>query len=384
LSGWKLTDKESWSNKESLANGASWKAPKKHLFAGVEGAGELTQFYPPAGTWKGEGGSVQVKADTPAEFQSQKKRFWKWIDGDSRGLRRNVTWNNQKYPNELPIERLLDVIQAAAGTFDDSFKEFTVKYNELKAKKTALLVKDSDSYATRDLLEVLTPKTVKGSSGDFPAADDDFIFTQNLATVVVVVPSHEKDAFEKWYEMGCDVEKVVPKSARLLLNGAVDKDNMVMYRVVVYGANARESGSAADAFRKACRDQKYVVRDYEYSERIFRERIAEKFGVSRDYTTMHLRLVEVGANTYSDVFEIWLHLKMLRCAVETLLRYGSLSGAEPLLLSPDLNKMVQAKKDLAILATKADLQNVGEVAEEASDEFSPYVCLTLAPLSTSK
>jgi len=336
----------------------------------------LKEFVPPSGKWEGAKGSVDVAVPVPT---------WKWIDGNETALDHGVDWDNAEFPNELPLERLLAVMHGNANKYDELFKEITNKYNEAKSRKTAFIAKDSESYVTTDLLDVLTPFNVKvqDSKATFPSPDDDFIYTANLATVVVVVPKAEESKFLAFYEMG-DGEQVVPGSATRLLGGKADPDGNLLYRVVVYAPNHKEHG-AGDSFKKACREEKFIVREYDYTPTYYRTKLAEKYGASRDFVMAHLNLVEIGSATYASVFKTWVHLKILRAATETLLRYGKLEGMSPCFVSPNSSQMDAYKKDMIqCLATLSDISNVEVGDEGGGDDFLPYVSMELAPLSTSK
>lgn len=374
-----LKDDDKWHLASSDALSADGKIAKSSFSIAAEKSFPKA-FIPSTGTWKGDGGSVVVQADEPG---SQPK-FWKWIDGNTSGLKQDVAWNNTLLPNELPMERLVEVIQRGAAKYDEAFKEHSNRYNEAKSKKAASVVKESQSYLTCDLLDLLTPETVEDKKGNFPVPENDFIFTQNLATLLVVVPKTEEKAFLESYEMGDD-EKVVPQSAKKLLKDKPDQDGNFLYRVVVYAPNHRETGSIGDAFKKACREMKFSVREYDYSESSYRNKLAEKYGACCDFNRAYLGLVDVGVETYAQVFELWVHLKILRAACEMLLRYGTLDGPSPCFVSPKADKLDLFKRDMTeCLARDADKKNAESAEDGAGEEFLSYVSLTLAPVSTSK
>jgi len=364
--GWTLAGSDSVSADGKVSAG----------FTNDQSGSGLNAFVPPSGKWTGAKGSVDVAVPVPT---------WKWIDGNEVALDYGVDWDNAEFPNELPMERLLAVMHGNANKYDELFKEITSKYNEAKSRKTSLIVKDSESYMTTDLLDLLTPDSVrtKDSKDIFPSADDDFIYTANLATVVVVVPKAEESKFLAFYEMG-DGEQVVPGSATQLLKGKADPDGNLLYRVVVYAPNHKEHG-AGDAFKKACREEKFAVREYDYTPTHYRNKLAEKYGASRDFVRAHLDLVDFAAATYASVFKTWVHLKILRAATEILLRYGTMKGISPCFVSPNANKIDQYKKDMIqCLAKRSDISNVEVGDEGGGDDFLPYVSMELAPLSTSK
>merc|ERR1712187_882311 len=111
--------------------------------------------------------------------------------------------------------------------------------------------KDGVTLANRDLIDVLTPDVVNAKGG----AADDFIVTEHLTTIPVILPRGAEDEFLKAYETM--VENILPRSARKF-EGLDDKDGNSVWRVVMFK-------SAVEAFKKGCREKRWVVRDFEYN-----------------------------------------------------------------------------------------------------------------------
>merc|ERR1712183_468078 len=114
----------------------------------------------------------------------------------------------------------------------------------------------------------LTPQVVKQNG----TSSDHFITTEHLATVVVIVPRGGDKEFLSLYEKKEFSEecfgKVVPMSA-LKFDGLDDKDGNSLWRVITFK-------SAADAFKKACRSQKLIPRDFEYSEEAYKKLVQQR------------------------------------------------------------------------------------------------------------
>jgi len=301
------------------------------------------------------------------------KKFWGGSD--------TSVWDMKKFDAKLPAASLLDVMLRAAGSLEDNFKQTATEYNEAKVKRAAVSFKDTGSHTTNDLLDVITPACVEDAGGVTPAATDDFIFTHSLATVLVCVPKGGEKEFESWYEGDIEKEKVIPQSHKRI-NVKADKDGVTLYRVVIYNAEGKE----LDNFKKSCRDNKYIVRDYPYSKDWFAASVAEREQANANFVLEHIRLLEVALSSYSDLFGIWVHLKLLRAGIECTLRNGISEGPrsnfEAFFVVPEASKLAKARADLAqILGTDADRRMDSGADEE---EFFPYVSLTLAPLTTSK
>jgi len=369
------------------------------------------------------------------EFKVQSNEKWVSVDeamakkswGGGQGA-----WDEAKFSTRLPVQDLLSEMSKQAAEYDDTFKAFNQKYNEDKNKKTALVVKDTLSHATRDLIDVLTPSTVKASSP--PDVTDDFIETNSLTSVICVVPPGGDQEFLNWYECGgagvarakragdvekgkvtaaeaegedkisvmlkkvedlnkdaADMDPVIPRSAKKL-DIKPDKDGLSLWRVVVFHKDfnkadkhgefeARKEGPA-NAFTKACRDSKYIVRDYKFSPQIFAKSIAERELALGNFTISHVGLLKTGTKSFAALFDIWMHLKIMRLAVEATLRYGSVDQCGAHLLCPNPAKIVELRKALTSqISNKQDLAMLDVTDEDAAADNFPYCNVALTPLS---
>lgn len=375
------------------------------------------------------------------EFKVQSNE--KWIGVDEALAKRSWAggqgaWDEAKFSTRLPVLDLLSEMSKQAAEYDDTFKAFNQKYNEDKNKKTALVVKDTLSHATRDLIDVLTPSTVKASPQ--PDVTDDFIETNSLTSVICVVPQGGDKEFLNWYECGgagvarekrvadekkaaevasgkvqdaeaegvdetsrmlkkveklnkeaADMDPVIPRSAKKL-NIKEDKDGLSLWRVVVFHKDynkvdkhgeyeARKEGPA-NAFTKACRDSKYIVRDYKFSPQIFAKSIAERELALGNWTISHVGLLKTGTKSFAALFDIWMHMKILRLAVEATLRYGSVDQCGAHLLCPNPAKIVELRKALSSqISNKHDLSMLDVEDEDAAADNFPYCNVALTPLT---
>lgn len=165
---------------------------------------------------------------------------------------------------------------------------------------------------------------------------------------------------------------VVPRSASLIASD----DDFSLYGVVVFIKTLSE-------FLEKARENKCIYREYVYNEdAIEKERRdqAELGSNARDQKASLLRLCRT---QFSEVFSAWVHIKILRVFVESVLRYG---------LPPDFQTMVivvPAKLESKVRDTlnkhyshlspamnpSADKDNMDEVTTmmvDAMGEFFPY------------
>lgn len=81
----------------------------------------------------------------------------------------------------------------------------------------------------------------------------------------------------------------------------------------------------ADGFKSACRERRYVVRDFAYDPAAAGSgaRVAAQLQVEMAATLGLLR--EQSALKYAEIVSLWLHLKAVRLYTDSLLRYGPVS-----------------------------------------------------------
>jgi len=406
------------------SNGATTGACKLSLKLQPFGSPEICLYM----TKKEEDASKDEKKER--EFKVLLNEKWTNVDealakkswGGGQGA-----WDEAKFSTRLPVQDLLSEMTKQAAEYDDTFKAFNQKYNEDKNKKTTLVVKDTLSHATRDLIEVLTPSTVKASTP--PDVADDFIETNSLTSMICVVPQGGDEEFLNWYESGgagvakakraadiasgkvkaseeqckflknvedlnkdaADTDPVIPRSAKKL-DIKPDKDGFSLWRVVVYHKDFNKAGKDGEcearkegpalAFTKACRDSKYIVRDYKFSPEIFAKSIAERELALGNFTTSHVGLLKTGTKSFAALFDIWMHMKILRLAVEATLRYGSVDQCGAHLLCPDPAKITELRKALSSqISNKQDLTMLDDTDEDAAADNFPYCNIALTPLS---
>jgi len=220
---------------------------------------------------------------------------------------------------------------------------------------------------------VLTPDAVKITG----SADDDFIYTDHITTVVVILPRGGDVDFLKSYESFAD--SVVPMSARKFAN-MEDKDGNSLWRVVVFKAGA-------EAFRKACRERRFVARDFEYSEDNYRGLIANRKKFDDQCEQQHALLRGLYQAAWSDTMVAWMHVKAMRVFVESVLRFGMPPRCAAFVVSPKPGSgNVVARKALANILGKGGQNGPQQDKADAQDdeEYYPYVSVSFTPFNTQR
>lgn len=213
----------------------------------------------------------------------------------------------------------------------------------------------SGSLVARDLTNLVSPKQLTE--------------TEYLTTLLVVVPNL---SFEQW-KMSYETltEFVLPRSSELV---AQDKDaglwTVTLFKKVV------------EDFKLKARDNKWIVRKYERTEGMDP---ADMTKLKAEKTRLKKNLTRWCDTNFAETFVSWMHLKCIRCFVESVLRFGIPANFEAVLVWPNPKSIDAVHK--ALKSTffgkysdeKDDLDAlpVG-LASANSEKFYPYVCLDIA------
>jgi V-type H+-transporting ATPase subunit C len=305
---------------------------------------------------------LAVKAGEEREFKVGGGRSWVSITDWLKQFK----WDDTKFGMST-VQETAQQIQKMAESVDGSFRSETQAYTEKKQAFAEVETPEGQadaSYATRALVEVFKPDVNVREAGGEPHPDDDFIYTKHLTTVVVVVPKGGEEAFKQFYDGAAEKEKVVPESQRRL-NAPADKDGATLHRVLVMK-------DGENHFVKSCREAGFVTSDFKYLGKVGHAALMEK---RKDFKTSfcaaHQQLLEKGLTNWSELFQCWIHLKILRAAVEGNLRYGSIPCFAILNLPNEAGALRKKLPGILGTAKEQAMQDA-----EVEDHF-PYVSVTV-------
>jgi len=288
---------------------------------------------------------------------------------------RTFQWDDHKFPRTRALTDNLQLLWSSVQKLDEEVKSKSNAFNDVKMQWQNLQKSKQAGGATLpnvDLNDVLTPDVV---------SPDDFVETEHLTTLVIVVPQQLDKQFLAEYETLAKF--VVPQSAKRFR--AEDKERNGLYRVVIFKKEEEE-------FKKEARSKKYVVRDYKYSEKDFRLSVDRAHSLKAEYAKQETFLRKVCHAAFSDTLVGWLHLKAMRVFVEAVLRFGVPPNFASFILKPSKGGKIAAKLPKVInevfsaqglfgqsyLGNSSDKQQDGGDGEEP---YYPYVCFSMSPLS---
>jgi len=289
---------------------------------------------------------------------------------------RNWQWDDAKYPKSRGISENCGVLLVNVGKLDDEARNKMAQYSDLRAQAASVGKKnESASLVTRELVDLLTPTLVRTEHNH----TDDFIYSERMTTVLVVIPRGCEDEFLKCYENFPDADEVVPMSAKQF-RGVDDRDGNSLWRVVMFKASV-------EPFKKACKARRFVTRDFTYSEENYRKLVAQRGQLEDEAAKQHRVIKSVFQATWSDVMVAWVHLKAMRIFVESVLRFGVPPHFAAFILSPKKSQTSAMRKALADIFTRQGSsavsdEKLAEAAEADGEEYFPYVSLSFMPLAS--
>jgi V-type H+-transporting ATPase subunit C len=330
---------------------------------------------------------AQFKVLSHPHRQGQEKDLKKYLE--------TWQWDEAMYPKSRPIHDNLTHLMSKVSTIDENARTKTAQYNEFKSQKGNLTKKDAANLLTAELIDVLTPDVVQMNG-----SDDDFIYTQYLSTVAVIVPRGMQKDFLKIYETLTPT--VVPRSAKCF---GQDKDGNQIWRVVVCKefekpeakqdqsdtaegeGKKHEKTNHVENFKRALRERRYVPRDFEYSAEGHKKLEEQRKDVDKSVKDQYNLVKSLYSAAWSDAMVAWVHIKAMRVFVESVLRFGMPPCFASFIITPDPRAAQKTRKRLAdVLGTGQSGFGIDAKKDDAQDEeeYFPYVSLTLVPFTASK
>uniref|UniRef100_A0A8C2JLN2 V-type proton ATPase subunit C n=1 Tax=Cyprinus carpio TaxID=7962 RepID=A0A8C2JLN2_CYPCA len=285
-------------------------------------------------------------------------------------------WDMAKYPIKQSLKNISEIMSKQVSQIDNDLKARASAYNSLKGNLQSLERKNVGSLLTRSLADIVKK--------------EDFVLdSEYLITLLVVVPKTSYPDWEKTYETLS--EMVVPRSTKLLFE---DQDSG-LFSVTLFR-------KAIDDFKHKARENKFMVRDFQYNEE---EMKADKEAMTRLSTDKKKQFVCVQLEkkisndnngqsasapqgplvrwlkvNFSEAFIAWIHIKALRVFTESVLRYGLPVNFQAMLLQPNRRNMKKLREVLQDLYKHLD--SSGTVIDASMDipglnlsqqEYYPYV-----------
>uniref|UniRef100_A0A673KIW7 V-type proton ATPase subunit C n=1 Tax=Sinocyclocheilus rhinocerous TaxID=307959 RepID=A0A673KIW7_9TELE len=263
-------------------------------------------------------------------------------------------WDMAKYPIKQSLKNISEIMSKQVSQIDNDLKARASAYNSLKGNLQSLERKNIGSLLTRSLADIVKK--------------NDFVLdSEYLTTLLVVVPKTSYPDWQKTYETLS--EMVVPRSTKLLFE---DQDSG-LFSVTLF----RKAG---DDFKHKARENKFMVRDFQYNEEEMKADKEEMTRLSTDKKKQFGPLVRWLKVNFSEAFIAWIHIKALRVFTESVLRYGLPVNFQAMLLQPNKKNVKKLREVLQDLykhldsnATVIDASMDIPGLNLSQQEYYPYV-----------
>lgn len=319
-------------------------------------------------------------------------------------------WDSAKYPNRRPLKELVALITGGAVAVEEELKQLTQSFGDKSAALQEVKRRKGGNLLVSDWNDVLNERIMH----NIKVVDSEY-----LKTVFVAVPLQQAEGFEKavynlggnlagfggpdWSRdptklgepiaFGTQVDRhqktgspVVPGSLQKIHS---DEDSSLyavtilkgQYEAGYYENNEFQAGTKVDfvaEFAKECKEKRYVYRDFTWdpSQASKSSMALEQLQVEVD--GMNSALLRWCKNHYGDAFVAWMHIKVIRVFVESVLRYGL-----PVDFTAVLYKVHQGKDSDLTQALDKQLGNQDDKDdddyEDEGDEFHDFVLLKFEP-----
>ncbi|KAF0732959.1 hypothetical protein Ae201684P_018540 [Aphanomyces euteiches] len=311
----------------------------------------------------------------------------------------HFSWDEAKHPHRRPLSEIVSIIQSSIGKIEEELKQLSTRYTEKKQQLSLSQKKKGGNLLVTNLADILTPDIVKTS---------DFINTEYLQTLVVVVPKSQEEVWISSYStIGEDIAEFGPKQSRSSVRGSpvvpnssrklLEEGDACLYTVTILKGQYQsgtydqdgnfEAGSLLDyveKFKHAAREKRFTARDFTFdptSHATNETMIAElEVEVNRLYTGL-LRWCKAH---FGETFIAWMHVKAVRVFVESVLRYGLPVNFVAVLYKPKAGKDKKLRQYLDKRyehLQPAQFAAVEDAAGASSVEYYPYVSNSFTPLS---
>ncbi|POY73331.1 hypothetical protein BMF94_3666 [Rhodotorula taiwanensis] len=208
-------------------------------------------------------------------------------------------WNRSKYRTEdRSLGDVVDALVKETASIENAQRNKTQQYQLVKGQLTNALRKKTGNLSMRSLADVV-------SASDFAATHQ----SEYLETALVAVPKNQVKEWDNSYERL--TQMVVPRSSTKL----AEDDEYVLFSVTLFRR-------VKDEFAQKAREKKFIVRDFTYDEEEIEKQRKDVEDLLVEEKEMWADLLRLSRINFSELFQVLVHLKIVRAYVESVLRYG--------------------------------------------------------------
>lgn len=277
-----------------------------------------------------------------------------------QGYVEQFRWDSAKFNTALSADALRQDINKKLSEIDTEMKAKTSAYTKVKQTLGQMEKRGTGSLLVRDVSNVVTR--------------DHFVLdSEYLVTLLVVVPMPKIPEWEESYETLS--EYIVPRSSVRI---QVDDKDSALYTVTMFRR-------VVEDFKQSAREKRFTVKDFEYDESKMEADEAKTQQLKTDLQRKYNMLVSWCKMAFSEAFIAWIHMKALRCFVESVLRYGLPVNFYSALVMPNAKRGPRLRKELNTAYARLDSSAGGGGDDGANvsvsgifvKDYYPYVSFNI-------
>ncbi|KAH0838586.1 ATPase V1 complex subunit C [Lanmaoa asiatica] len=232
-------------------------------------------------------------------------------------------WNEGRYGVQRSLRETVDVLNKDMASIDNMMKSKLNNYNLVKGSLVQMQRKKTGNLSVRSLVDVVSKEDMIQDS-------------EYMQTCLVAVPKTLMKEWNTKYERLTSM--IVPRSSCTIASD----DEYTLFGVVIFKR-------VHDEFVQKCREHKFSVRDFVYSEEQIDKQREELEVADTTEKELWTELLRLSRTNFSESFQLLVHLKILRLFVESVLRYGLPANYVGLAIKPDPKS---TKKTLSVLTNQ--------------------------------
>ncbi|KAJ7225752.1 ATPase V1 complex subunit C [Mycena pura] len=238
-------------------------------------------------------------------------------------IQKQWKWNEGRYGVQRGLREIVDTLNKEMTSIDSAMKTKLNNYNLVKGSLVQMQRKKTGNLSVRSLGDVVSKENFVQDS-------------EHLETLLVVVPkSNVKDWNSKYERL---TPMIVPRSSTSI----VSDDEYTLFNITLFRR-------VHDEFVQKCRENKFIVRDFVFSEEELVKQQQELETADTTEKELWTELLRLSRTNFSESFQILVHLKVVRLFVESVLRYGLPANYLGIAVKPDPKA---AKKTFGQLQTQ--------------------------------
>jgi len=249
----------------------------------------------------------------------------------------NFKWNEAQFPMNKPLKQLLQNIQEQVLKGEENIRTRLSDYNDIKTRLQNYSKKQGGTLAVRPITQIVKEYYEK-------ERETEPLQSEYMTTLFVAVPSSDEKKWLRDYSTLGGNEFVVPDSSRLILK----ESDYCLFNVILFK-------KTAEAFKHSCRENKFVVREYNAKDEVTADEAEEMKAQTESKKNQLVRWLK---NTFSESFSAYVHMKAIRVFVESILRYGLPPNFVSVLLQVDQKKREGCSQDSLELGSAASHRKI--------------------------